>query len=212
MQIDVYHDIACPWCRIGKRNLADALAEWQGEHVEVRYRTFFLNPDIPAEGYEFRSYMRAKGGGNPDLEMWFDAPRQAGKRVGLTFNFDTITRAPNTLLAHRLIALTPVPQRTAVIDALYDAYFEHGQDVGNLETLMHIAAAQGLNTDALRQQLASDAAEEEVLAEADFGAQLGVSGVPLFVFNQQYALSGAQPAHVLAKVMEQVAAGAVATR
>ncbi|MDX2140532.1 MAG: DsbA family oxidoreductase [Chloroflexota bacterium] len=212
MQIDVYHDIACPWCRIGKRNLAAALAEWNGEPVQVRYRTFFLNPDIPAEGYDFRAYMRAKGGGNPDLEMWFDAPRQAGKRVGLTFNFDTITHAPNTLLAHRLIALTPDAQRTAMIDALYDAYFEHGQNVGDIEVLLRIAAGQGLDAESLRQQLASGAAEEAVLAEADFGVRLGVSGVPLFVFNEQYALSGAQPAHVLKKVMDQVAAGVVATR
>jgi predicted DsbA family dithiol-disulfide isomerase len=212
MQIDVYHDIACPWCRIGKRNLAAALAEWQGEPVEVRYRSFFLNADIPAEGYDFQSYMRAKGGGNPDLEMWFDAPRQAGKRVGLTFNFDTIARAPNTLLAHRLIALTPDAQRTAMIEALYDAYFEHGQDVGDLEVLLRIASAHGLDSETLRERLENGDAEAEVLAEADYGARLGVSGVPLFVFNQQYALSGAQPAQVLTRVMEQVATEAVATR
>jgi predicted DsbA family dithiol-disulfide isomerase len=212
MQIDVYHDVVCPWCRIGKRHLANALAQWQGEPVTVRFRTFFLNPDIPAEGYPFTDYMRAKGGGNPNLELWFDAPRRMGAAVGITFNFERIGKAPNTLLAHRAIALMPESLRPALVDALYDAYFEHGEDVGDIETLIRAAEGVGGDGAALRQGLLGDAAREAVLAEAREGIELGVSGVPLFVFNGRYAVSGAQPPDVLLQVMEQVATQVTPTR
>jgi predicted DsbA family dithiol-disulfide isomerase len=207
MHIDVYQDIVCPWCRIGKRQLALALEQWQGEAVTVQYRPFFLNPNIPPEGYDFREYMLAKGGGRA-LETWFDAPRQAGAAVGLTFRFEEIARAPNTLLAHRLIALTAEGARAAMIDALYDAYFEHGQDIGKLDVLVSIAAAQGHEALALREQLEGDAEQHTVLAEAYAGMEMGVSGVPLFVFNGRYGVSGAQPAAVLLRVMEQLTAEA----
>jgi predicted DsbA family dithiol-disulfide isomerase len=208
MHIDLYQDVVCPWCRIGKRNLALALEQWQGEPVVIRYRPFFLNADMPPEGYDFRQYMLAKGGGRA-LETWFDAPRNAGAAVSLVFNFEAIQRAPNTLLAHRLLWLTPDAQRPQMTDALYDAYFEHGQDIGNLEVLVSIAANMGADAAALREQLAGDAARAEVLAEAYEAQRLGVSGVPLFVFNHRYAVSGAQPAQVLLGVMAQVAAGEV---
>ena len=94
MQIDVFHDIACPWCRIGKAHLKQALQNWHGEPVEVSYRAYFLNPDIPVEGYEFAPYMTAKGGGRVPMEQWFAQPRDAGERAGVVFNFDRIEKAP----------------------------------------------------------------------------------------------------------------------
>jgi predicted DsbA family dithiol-disulfide isomerase len=197
--IEVYHDVACPWCRIGKAYLRQALARWAGPAPTVRYRTFFLNADIPSDGYEFVSYMNAKGGGQVPLEQWFAAPRAMGAAAGLTFHFERITRAPNTLQAHRLIALTPEPDRAGMIDALYDAYFEHGRDIGDLDTLHAIARVQGVAVD-----LQGDQARDQVLAEADQAHRLGISGVPFFVFNQRYGLGGAQPVDVLLQVMEQV--------
>ncbi len=98
MRIDVFHDIACPWCRIGKAHLQDALDKWDGEPVEVHYHPFFLNPSIPPEGYPFKAYMLAKGGGSVPLEQWFAAPREMGQRAGMTFNFEQIEHAPNTML------------------------------------------------------------------------------------------------------------------
>lgn len=203
MRIDVFHDTACPWCRIGKQHLKLALAKWDGEPVEVYYHTFFLNADIPTEGYDFQSYMFAKGGGKMPLEGWFDAPRQMGAAVGVTFNFDKITRAPNTLLSHRLIALTPDEQQEAMIDALYAAYFEHGRDIGDLEVLVAIAVEQGLDAAVIRQKLVGDEAEAEILAEAREAHRLGINGVPFFVVNNLYGLSGAQPPEVLLQAIEQ---------
>jgi predicted DsbA family dithiol-disulfide isomerase len=90
-----------PWCRIGKRHLDLALEKWSGEPVEVYYRSFFLNPSIPAEGYEFLPYMNEKAGGKSPPGGWFEAPRQMGAKAGINFQFEKIERAPNTMLSHR---------------------------------------------------------------------------------------------------------------
>jgi predicted DsbA family dithiol-disulfide isomerase len=203
MIIDVFHDTACPWCRIGKAHLKSALSDWQGSPVEIRYRTFFLNADIPEGGYPFREYMYAKGGGQVPLEMFFDAPRQTGARAGVVFNFEAIERAPNTLLSHRLIALTPEEHKEAMIDAVYAAYFEHGRDIGNLEVLVEIAASQGADAAALRAQLLSDEGREAVLAEAEMAVQNGISGVPFFILNNTFAFSGAQPPNLIRRALQQ---------
>jgi predicted DsbA family dithiol-disulfide isomerase len=204
MQIDLFHDTACPWCRIGKRHLQLALAQWKGEPVSVRYRTFFLNERIPAAGEDFTPYMNAKVGGRVPLEQMFDGPRRAGERVGLRFDFEAISRAPNTLLSHRLIALTPSSQKEAVIDAVYAAYFEQGRDIGDLGVLVDIAGEAGLDRDALSKSLLTDAAQEQVLADARWAQQAGISGVPFFIVNHQYAWSGAQPPEAILQMLKQI--------
>jgi predicted DsbA family dithiol-disulfide isomerase len=179
-----------------------ALAGWKGAPVAVRYRSFFLNADIPAEGVDFRTHMLAKGQGRIPLEQFFAGPREAGAAVGLTFNFEAITRAPNTMLSHRLLALTTETERAAMVRALYDAYFEHGQDVGDLDTLVGVAAAQGLNPDSARTRLLSDAGSAEVLADVAWAKRLGISGVPFFLLDGRYWLNGAQPPDVLLKSLQ----------
>jgi predicted DsbA family dithiol-disulfide isomerase len=202
MHIDVYQDIACPWCRIGKRYLQQALDQWDGP-VTVSYHPFFLNDSIPAEGYDFRQYMQAKGGGNPNLEAWFDAPRRIGASLGITFHFERITHAPNTLLAHHLVELTPPERQPLMVDALYDAYFEHGQNIGDAATLVKIAGQVGLTEPDLMARLTDPAGQATVRARAEQAAALGVSSVPLFVFNQRLAVSGARPAAFLLDVMSR---------
>jgi predicted DsbA family dithiol-disulfide isomerase len=207
MRIDLFHDTACPWCRIGKRHLQMALAQWEGEPVQVRYRTFFLNERIPAAGEDFRPYMQAKVGGRILLEQMFDGPRQAGERVGLRFDFEAITRAPNTLLSHRLIALTPDSHQEAVLDAVYAAYFEQGRDIGDLETLVDLAGAAGLDREAMRALLLSDAGQEQALADARWAQGAGISGVPFFIVDSKYAWSGAQPPETILQMLRQIDAG-----
>jgi predicted DsbA family dithiol-disulfide isomerase len=205
MIIDIFHDTVCPWCRIGKQNLKLALEQWTGEPAEIHYHTFFLNPSIPEEGYAFREYMQAKIGGKAPLEQLFDAPRVAGERVGLKFDFEAITKAPNSTLSHQLIIITPQAQREAMIDAIYDAYFEHGQDIGSLDVLIDIARAQGLDADAIRAQLEAGEGRAEVLEDAKQAHRLGINGVPFFVFNNRLAFSGAQPINVILDVLKQSA-------
>ena len=204
MKIEVYQDTVCPWCRIGKRNLILALKQWQAEPVEVTYRSFFLNPNIPAEGFPFHEYMHAKGGGQVPLEDFFDAPRRMGAQVGLNFAFERIERAPNSLLSHRLIYLAPAEKKEAILDAVYAAYFEFGQDIGDLEVLLGIAGEHGLDVDQLRQQLADDAGREEVLVEARRARLFGVSGVPYFIVDDRYAFSGAQPPEAIVDILNQI--------
>jgi len=203
MKIEVFHDTACPWCRIGKAHLRAALAEWEGEPVEVIYRTFFLNPAIPPEGHAFQEYMHAKGGGQVPMEQWFAAPRQAGEQAGLTFNFEQIKHAPNTTLSHQLIALAPPDKREAVMDAVYAAYFEHGRNIGDLGVLVDIATENDMDADNVRQQLAADAKRDEVLADVELAQRMGVTGVPFFVVNRRLAFSGAQPPAMILDVLRQ---------
>ena len=204
MHIDIVQDTACPWCRIGKHNLLTALADWQGEPVTITYRPYFLNPNLPPEGGDFREVMQSKYR-NVDMQQMFDGPTRAGAQVGLTFDFSKVTRAPNTLLSHRLIALAPDDKREAVIDAIYAAYFQHGQDISQLEVLLDVAEAQGLDRAEVKALLESDAAQAEVVEQAAQMMESGVSGVPFFIFNGKYALSGAHPPATFRQVLAKVA-------
>ena len=209
MHIDLFSDTVCPWCRIGKRQLELALAEWARETAEpvtLRYRSFFLDPTIPPEGRDFRGHMMAKGGGRVPLEQFFAAPRERGAAVDLTFNFEAIGKAPNPLLSHRLVYIAPEANRGALLDALYAAYFEFGRDVGDLDVLVDVAEAAGLDAAETRAQLAGDAGTAEVLADVEFARQVGISGVPFFIFNDRLAFSGAQPPDVILRVLRQAAA------
>ena len=206
MQIDLFSDTVCPWCRIGKRHLELALEGWTGEPVTVRYHSFFLDPDVPAGGRDFKAHMLAKGGGRMTLADFFTAPTERGAAVGLTFDFDAIERAPNTMLSHRLVWLTPEPLRGAMLDAIYAAYFEFGRDIGDLDVLVALAGEVGLDAETTRAALLGDAAEDQVLADVDYARQAGISGVPFFIFNGKYAFSGAQPPASIRRVMEKVAA------
>lgn len=206
MQIDIYHDTVCPWCRIGKQNLKIALADWQGEPVTINYHTFFLNEGLPPEGAEFRSYMTSKMGGRYTLETLFERPTSAGAAVGLHFNFEAITRAPNTLLSHALIAIAPDDQREATIDALYRAYFEDGLDIGQPDILVQVGRQVGIDEALIQQALSDQTLADELLAEARNAQRMGITGVPFFIINQKQAFSGAQPPELIRKVLHQAAA------
>lgn len=206
MQIDVFYDSVCPWCRIGKRHLDLALAAWDGEPATVHYRSFFLDPNIPAAGIDFKTNMLAKGGGRLSLADFFDAPTERGAAVGLTFDFDAIKLAPNTMLSHRLVTIVPADMQAAMLDAVYAAYFEHGQDIGDIDVLVDLAAGLGLEPHEIRAALLSDAGEDRVRADVAFAAQAGISSVPFFIFNDKYAFSGAQPPESIRRVLAQVAA------
>lgn len=205
MHIDVYHDTVCPWCRIGWAHLKRALARWDGEPVTVRHHPFFLNPDTPPEGYDFVPYMTEKFAGRATLETLFATPTEAGKRVGLTFNFDKIGKSPNTLLSHRLIELTPGDRREQMVEAIYDAYFEHGRDIGDPDVLADIAAECGLDREAIRARLAGDEARADVLGAVMQTQRLGIQGVPFFVLDNTFAFSGAQPPDMMLRAMHQAA-------
>ncbi len=204
--IDVVSDVICPWCFLGKRRLDKALLSIPELECEVTFRPFFLDPTIPKEGLDRHAYMLAKFGAER-LKTIHDPLIAAGKEDDVPYEFDKITRTPNTLDAHRLIRWALVKGNQAALkDALLVAYWSKGKDVGNQAVLADIAAGLGFHHDDVLAELASDKDKTEVMAEVEQARHMGISGVPTFIINQKYGISGAQSAEVLANTIKEVAA------
>ncbi|MEP7181909.1 MAG: DsbA family oxidoreductase [Betaproteobacteria bacterium] len=213
LHVDVVSDVVCPWCFIGKRRLAAALATIAAERpdldVRVNWHPFQLNPELPPEGADRRSYLERKFGGPERAAQIYDRVRAAGATVGIAFAFDRIERQPNTLDAHRLISWAQARGAgDAVVDALFHAYFLDGRHVGDRDVLADIAGEAGLDREAARAMLGTDEGEDTVRALDARVRELGVDGVPFFIFGDQVAVSGAQEAKVLEDAMAQALAGA----
>ena len=209
LSIDIVSDIVCPWCYVGKRRLEAALARRASDDaqpVQVRWLAFQLNPDIPAGGVDRRSYLEQKFGGPERAKQIYARIKAAGDEVGIPFDFERITRQPNTVNAHRLIAWAQdldLKASDALIERLFRAYFVDGTDIGDIDKLAGVAGDAGFDATAARAWLASDAGRTAIEAEEQHSRALGVNGVPFFVFNQRLAVSGAQPPEVLLEAIEQ---------
>jgi predicted DsbA family dithiol-disulfide isomerase len=202
--IDIYSDVICPWCYVGKRRMEKGLA---GRAVTVRWHPFELNPDIPREGVERRAY-RVKKFGSWDRSLDLDA--QVGRAFageGLAFNPEEMARTPNTFDAHRIIWLAGEKGvQDAVVEALFRAYFTDGRDLSDRATLAAVAVEGGLDAKEVEDLLAGDRGAAEVRQWEQKGQPLGISGVPFFVINKEVALSGAQPPEVFRAAVEQATA------
>jgi predicted DsbA family dithiol-disulfide isomerase len=204
MIIDVYQDTICPWCRIGKANLLNALAKWEGaESVTLRWHAFQLDPTTPAEGRDFETEMVEKMGGPERLKQIFAQVTQAGAASGIHFDFDKVTRTPNTLLSHQLISLAPDAMKLKLIDAIYQAYFEDGRDIGSLDVLIAIAEEVKLDGVKLREQLEANAALKAVKDDLATAQGYGIRGVPYFIMDSKLAVSGAQAAEGFLSALKQ---------
>jgi predicted DsbA family dithiol-disulfide isomerase len=204
--IDMVSDVICPWCFLGKRRLDSALAQIPEIEVEVVYRPFFLDPTIPASGIDRHKYMVDKFG-EERLKTIHDPLIALGKEDGVPYAFDKITRTPNTLNAHRLIRWAlPLGKQSEMKEALLVAYWRDGKDVGDHKILSEIAATLGFNQDALLQDLASDKDSAAVLAETQQASAMGITGVPTFIINHKYGISGAQSVEMLVDAIKKVAA------
>lgn len=208
MHIDIYSDMVCPWCRIGKKNVLDAIAQWtaeSGEEVTVSYHAFLLDPSLPPEGLPFRASMAHKMGGEHRIEEMLQRVTEAGAAVGVTFRFDRVTRMPSTVLAHRMTALLPEERQESWIEAVMTAYFEYGRDIAKREVLLEVAADSGFDTFQLETALDEGRGAEEVQSDLDHASAMGISGVPFFVLNNKYGLSGAYPAAEFVKAFHKIA-------
>ncbi len=203
--IDVYSDAVCPWCYVGKRRLERALTEFGGD-VRVTWRPFQLNPTMPKEGMDRTAYLEAKFGSLDAFRQLEEHVQAAGASERITFAFEKIARTPNTFAAHRLIWLGEregCPD--AVVDALFRGYFEEGADIGSSAVLVQLAAQAGLPGESVERFLRSDEGTAEVKAEESAGHKLGIRGVPYFVVDGTYAISGAQPADIFVSALKRVA-------
>ena len=208
LTIDVISDVICPWCFIGKRRLKKALGN---RAATVRWHPFQLNPDMPQEGIDRKSY-RIRKFGSWERSQELDAQvAAAGQGDGIAFNFDKMDRTPNTLDAHRVIWLAGERGvQDAVVEALFLAYFTEGRDLSDRTTLAQVAAGAGLERAEVEGLLAGNEGLDVVRAGEEQARRLGVSGVPFFVINGRVALSGAQPPELFLQAFEQVGEAVVA--
>ncbi len=212
MQIDIVSDVICPWCFIGKRRLERALAQRPEVSVDITWRPFQLNPDMPAEGMPRDAYLAAKFGGAAHADRIYASVREAGATVGIPFAFERIRRTPNTRDAHRLIRRATLEGRAdALVERLFRAYFLEGRDIGDHATLAVIAGEVGFAAAEIAAWLASPAASEEVVAEDRNARHMGINAVPCFIFDRQYAISGAQEPEFFLPLLDLAQSGATAS-
>ena len=199
--IDIYSDVICPWCFIGKRRMEKGLA---GRAATVRWHPFELNPDMPHAGVERRTY-RIKKFGSWERSLELDA--QVGRAFageGIVFNPEKLARTPNTFDAHRVIWLAGEKGvQDGVVESLFRAYFTDGRDLSDRATLVSVAVEGGLDAGEVNELLVGGRGEAEVREWERKGRQLGISGVPYFVINGKVALSGAQPPETFRAAIEQ---------
>ena len=199
--VDIVSDTICPWCYIGKRRFEKALELSGRTDIAVAWRPFQLNPDMPVEGMTRDDYVRAKFGGGDRPRQIYQAIAESGREAGIEFQFSRIRRTPNTILSHRLIYFSAKNDRQdEVVGELFRAYFEQGQDLGDLDTLVDIALRSGLDALRARRFLMSDEGRQEVVASDVYARRLGINGVPCFIVNRKYAVSGAQPPSAFVEV------------
>jgi predicted DsbA family dithiol-disulfide isomerase len=226
LTIDVWADIACPWCWIGERRLQAAVARLRAARPEVRvaraWRPYQLQPQLPPEGVAWERFAREKFGGGERMEQMFAHVAAAGAADGLRYRFDRMTVAPNTSDAHRLVlwAATVEPRpgtraaesrasdddpggagALAMAEALFAAYFAEGRNVSDRAVLADVAVSAGLDGASARATLESDAFVADVRGAQREAQRLGVRGVPFIVLDERLAISGAQPAELFDRAL-----------
>jgi predicted DsbA family dithiol-disulfide isomerase len=206
MRIDVYSDTVCPWCFLGKRRLELALASRPQYDTRLRWRPFELNPEVPMDGVARSSFLAARGiGAERAAEIDAELMR-LGAASGIQFRFDLIQRIPNTRFSHLLLAYAARHGRQSEVkDRIMRGYFEEGENIGDVDALVRLGAQAGLPEWESRQSLIIRSGQDGVVAAQRHATVLGITGVPSFIFDGQYTISGAQEVAIFAQVLDQVA-------
>ena len=206
IEIALIADLACPWCHLGLARLERARALRPDVAVRLRWWPFFLNPHLPPEGMDRKTYLRAKFGGEAAARNVYERIRAAGRADGVEFAFERMTRTPNTLLAQRLILLAEEQGGgEAIIRALFRGLFVEGRDIGRADELIEIAGAAGLEREEVASFLAGDRHRAAVVSSHGEAERLGIRGVPVFVVDRQQVIAGAQPPEVLVGLLDLAA-------
>ena len=207
VKLDIISDPICPWCYIGKSYLDRAL-EAAGDHpFSIEWHPFQLNPDMPAGGMDRRAYLEGKFGGQDGAVQAYLPVQEHADKAGLEINLAGIQRTPNTIDAHRMIHWAGIEgKQTAMVSALFKAYFVDSRDIGDPETLADIADGLGMDASVILRLLASDADIADIRDRDTKAREMGVNSVPTFIVAGQHAVPGAQPPELWSKVIAELGA------
>jgi predicted DsbA family dithiol-disulfide isomerase len=202
---DIFLDTVCPWCYLGKRRFELALAARPQYEPVISWRPFELNPDLPWEGVERAGHLAAKLGDSTQIADSQAALVRHGEAVGLQFRFDLIERLPNTRRSHLLIAHAARHNLASeVTERVMQAYFEEGCNTGDIEELVRLGVEAGLAEHETRAAVVLREGQDGVVAAERHATVLGITGVPAFIFDRQYSVSGAQEVDAFVSVIDQV--------
>ncbi|WP_226688384.1 DsbA family oxidoreductase [Ruegeria arenilitoris] len=205
VKLDIMSDPICPWCYIGKTHLDKALAAIPDHPFVIEWHPFQLNPDMPNEGMDRREYLERKFGGKDGAVRAYAPVVEHAQNAGLSIDFEGMKRTPNTLDAHRLIHWAGIEgKQDAAVNALFDAYFVQGRDIGDHEVLADIADSIGMDAAVVSKLLKSDADREVIRTRDTHSRQMGVNSVPTFIVANQHAVPGAQPPEMWEKVIGEI--------
>lgn len=209
IRVSVVSDVVCPWCYIGKRRLERAVDQLRDKFdFDIEYLPFELNPQIPESGLEQKSYLTDKFGGENRYEQLTKHVTNIASQEGLTFDYERQKVSPNTRRAHRLIQLAKAEgKQLAVVEAFFKAHFTDGIDLSKQENLIAIASDAGVDPQQVENLLNSDEGAAEVEGMERQLQQLGITGVPFYIIDNKYGLSGAQPSEVFVKAFEEAGQG-----
>lgn len=208
-KVEIFSDVVCPWCYIGKRNVEAALGYYQRAYAEERqpevfWKPYLLHSFIPREGMDRKEYLKRRFPGDANSPAMFERVSRTGRGVGLEYRFDLITRQPNSINAHRLIRFAGGDKSVdPIVEALFHAYFMQGQDISQLEVLTDIAAQNGLDHEQVGSYLASEQDVDWVTAEdARAKKRLGITTVPFLVLNGRKGFSAIQSVDAIFRALE----------
>jgi len=209
MKVEIWSDIACPWCWIGKRRFEKALASFEGrDEVEIVWRSYELDPQAPRRHDLSQAELLAAkyGMSEQQLRAMTDRVAGEGRKEGIPFDFDRIVSG-NTFDAHRLAHLAGATgQRGEMVERLYTAYFSEGEALGDVDTLVRLAAELGVDAEEARGMLENDTLADDVRADEERARMFGINGVPFFAIDEKYGISGAQPPELILETLRKAAA------
>jgi len=203
--IQIISDPICPWCYIGKTRFEAALEKRPDHPFEISWKPFQLNPNMPDEGMDRREYLERKFGGPEGAVQVYSDIVKAAEGDGLTIDIGLIERTPNTVNAHRLIHWAGLEGRqNEVVAALFIAYFQQGKDISDPEVLANIGEAAGMEREIIKRLLAGDAEVAETRAEDEKAREMGVRGVPTFLIDGQYVVTGARDSAFWVDLIDEI--------
>jgi predicted DsbA family dithiol-disulfide isomerase len=209
LKIEIYSDLICPWCYIGKRRMQAGLKLFGSDFAtEIIWRPFQLNPEMPSEGMDRKTYRSRKFGSWERSQAMDDNVASIGRSIGIGFHYDRVLVTPNTMAGHRMLWWAKQRKRQHhLAEALFHAYFTEGRDIGRHDVLAEVASEVGLPKDEAHAFLDGDGGRKEVALEEMAGRSLGLDGVPFFVVNGRPAFSGAQNPQTFVEAFRYVLGG-----